>query len=387
MNLVTETGQFWGSRLAEAREAMGLHINNLADLIDVSRTMIHDYENDSKKPSEKTFARICAVLNQSPRFFYHPSRESEFRHEAVYYRDLVKNALYSRAQAGVRLKWMIEYFSILEKELSLPTLNFPDSDPPSDPALITDDLIEQTALETRTLWKLGDGPIPNVVDALERNGAVIGQICLDLPNLDGLSFWSNERDRPFILLNADKATCVRSRFDAAHELGHMLLHRNITEGIDKKSPIYRRMEDQAHLFASAFLLPQSSWVRDIRRPSAATLATFKTLKPKWKVSVGAQIMRLSKLKLIEDDRKDSLYKQYSSKGWRKNEPFDDLWESEKPKLFTQATKLLASHGFGADAIVQLFPLRPENLSEISGLPKTFFDYSSLPMELNNTHLN
>lgn len=366
---------------------MGLHVNNLAELIGVTRPMVHHYESGLKKPSEQTFARICAVLNQSPRFFYHPSRESEFKHESVYYRDLVKNSLYSRAQAGVRLKWMMEYFSILEGELKLPALNFPDFDPPSDPALITDSFIERAASETRTLWRLGDGPIPNVVDTLERNGAVIGQICLDLPNLDGLSFWSNARKRPFILLNSDKATCARSRFDVAHELGHMLLHRNITEGIDRSSPIYRRIEDQAHLFASAFLLPQSSWLRDIKKPSTATLATFKTLKPKWKVSIGAQLMRLSKLKLVDDKKKDSLYKQYGSKGWRKKEPFDDLWELEKPKLFTQATKMLASHGFGADAIVQLFPLRSENLSEISGLPKTFFDYSALPMELSSTYVN
>ena len=327
------------------------------------------------------------MLNQPPRFFYYPSREFEFRHEAVHYRDLVKNRLYSRAQAGVRLKWMIEYFSILEGELRLPPLNFPDFDPPSDPALITDSYIELAATETRKFWKLGDGPIPNLIDILERNGSIIGQICLDLPNLDGLSFWSNERERPFILLNSDKATYVRSRFDVAHELGHMLLHRNIVEGIDKKSPIYRRMEDQAYLFASALLLPKNSWARDIKNPSVATLATFKTLKPKWKTSVAAQIMRLSKLKLIDDDKKASLYKQYGSKGWRKKEPFDDLWELEKPKLFVQATKMLAEHVFGADIIIQMFPLRSENLSEITGLPKTFFDRSDLPIQLNNNYLN
>ncbi len=387
MSTVIETVQFSGTRLTEAREAMGLYVNNLAELIGVTRSMVSAYESGKKKPSEQTFARICTVLNQPPRFFYYPNREFEFKHGAVHYRDLVKNSLYSRAQAGVRLKWLMEYFSILECELNLPLLNIPDFEPPSDPALITDSFIECIAIETRKFWKLGDAPIPNLVDTLERNGVVIGQICLDLPDLDGLSFWSNTRQRPFILLNADKATCVRSRFDLAHELGHMLLHKNITDGIDKKSPIYRRAEEQAHLFASALLLPRSSWVRDIRNPSKVTLGTFKTLKPKWKTSIKAQIMRLFKLNLIDKDKKESLYKQYGSKPWARKEPFDDLWVLEKPKLFMQATKMLAEHGFGADFIVQMFPLRSENLSEITGLPKTFFDNSNLPMQLNSAHAN
>lgn len=384
MNSYVIADKFLGIRLKEAREAMGLHVTNLADLIGVSRPMVHEYESGSSFPGESTFTRICSVLNQPPRFFYHPHHETEFCHEMVHYRDLVANGLYSRAQAGVRLKWMMEYFSILERELNLPKPNFPNLDSPSDPALITQEYVEKAATTVRQLWNLGDAPITNLINILERNGAVVGQICLDLPDLDGLSFWSHKRQRPFILLNSDKASCVRSRFDAAHELGHMVLHRNITEGIDRKSPIYKRMEQQAHAFASAFLLPRTSWLKDVKK---YTLATFKTLKPKWKTSIKAQIMRLANVGVIDDARKTSLLKQYSSKHWSVKEPYDDLWELEKPKLFSQATSMLAQHGFTASTISQVFPRRSENLSEIIGLPKTFFDTDGLPIQWEKETLN
>ena len=48
VDTVVEAGQFSGVRLTEAREAMGLYVNNLAELIDVARPMVHAYESGTK---------------------------------------------------------------------------------------------------------------------------------------------------------------------------------------------------------------------------------------------------------------------------------------------------------------------------------------------------
>jgi len=62
---------------------------------------------------------------------------------------------------------------------------------------------------------------------------------------------------PFIFLNSAKSA-ERGRHDAAHELGHLVLHRH-------GGPIGRKAEEQANAFASAFLMPRSSILAHVPR--------------------------------------------------------------------------------------------------------------------------
>lgn len=378
------SGVFVGVRLTEAREAMALRMTNLSNLVGVSYQMIYNYENGLKQPGAETFARICTVLNQPAHFFYNPNFDREYNHDAVHFRDGAALKSEMRQQAGTRLKWSLEFYSLLHRKLSLPGPNFPDVDAPTDPTLINQDLIEHAASEVRRLWNLGDDPLPNLIRTLELNGAVVCQTALDLPHMDGASFWSENRARPFILLNMDKASYVRSRFDAAHELGHMLLHRNVVEGVVRGTPLYKRMENQAHNFASALLLPRKSWLKDVR---SFTLGVFKSLKPKWRASIQAMIMRAAALGAISPDKKTSLMKQLSARQWRTMEPYDEIWEVERPRLLSQATTMLVENGLGISVITQAFPPRSDNLSEITGLPKAFFETETLPIKMERGVLN
>ncbi len=375
---------FVSTRLTEAREAMGLNPSNLAALIGTSRATIYSYENGLSKPGTDNLMRICAVLCQPLDFFFNPNTITEFSYDKVHFRAREKLKGDSRQRAGIRIKWLIEYYSVLEEKLNLVKPNFPNINPPQDPTLITREFIESASLETRRFWELGNDPIPNLINLLEANGAVISQIGFDLPEMDGLSFWSHSMSRPFILLNSDKASYVRSRFDAAHELAHMLLHSNVIDDIVKGTPIYKLMEDQANMFASAFLLPKTSWLTDIQTFS---LANFKILKPKWRTSIGAMIMRADKLGVISPQQKQNLQKQLSSRGWRCNEPFDDLWPLERPKLLEQATEILSKNGFGASFFQARFPLRIEHLVELTGLPPAYFEVDILPIATKISVLN
>jgi Zn-dependent peptidase ImmA (M78 family) len=66
-------------------------------------------------------------------------------------------------------------------------------------------------------------------------------------NVDAFSCWRN--GEPYVFLNTFKTT-ERSRFDAAHELGHLVLHKH---GGPKQG---RSAEHEAHLFAASFLMPE-----------------------------------------------------------------------------------------------------------------------------------
>ncbi|WP_181392029.1 helix-turn-helix domain-containing protein [Deinococcus irradiatisoli] len=356
---------------------MGLSVVNLANLLGVSRTLVHEYENGSRSPGVSTLARIFVVLDQPESFFYQEQRVQDFSHELVHFR--ARNSLKDdlREQAGIRLKWLAELYAVLEEKLALPSVNLPVLDVPADVSRITQQDIEDAATAVRTLWKVGQGPIPDLIRLIELNGGVVGQINLDLPDMDGLSFWSEERRRPYLLLNADKASYVRSRFDAGHELGHMLLHRHVNEGRTRKTPLYELMENQAHRFAGALLLPRETWLADVKAP---TLAEFKRLKPKWKASIAAMVMRAEAVGLIGSEQKKDLFKQLRRKKWQQQEPFDSLWELEQPRLVTQATTMLFDSGFDSLSFSQWFPRRTEHTVELTRMPRAYFEIGTLPIK-------
>ncbi len=85
-----------------------------------------------------------------------------------------------------------------------------------------------------------------------------------------------------MFLNLQK-TAEHGRFDAAHELGHLVLHRH-------GSPGGREAEREAHAFASAFLMPEASVIA--RAPRFATIDQLEKLKRIWGVSVAALNHRL-----------------------------------------------------------------------------------------------
>src|SRR5205823_9181759 len=77
-------------------------------------------------------------------------------------------------------------------------------------------------------------------------------------------------------------------------------------------------EQEANRFASALLIPQ------IRAEQALSdklkLTDYARLKAIWCVSIQALIMRAGQLDLITSCRRESLFKQLSARGWRKDEP-------------------------------------------------------------------
>ena len=194
--------------------------------------------------------------------------------------------------------------------------------------------IEALAERVRDDWDLGDGPVPHVVRQLERHGVVVARLAIDRSDVDGFSIWYPTR--PVVVLGDDKGVASRSRFDAAHELGHLLMHEPERAGT-------RDAELEAHRFAAAFLLPAESIAPVL--PLRADWRLLLDLKTEWGVSIAALLHRARSLDVMSEYHYVTAMKAMSARGWRRSEPGDELvGRPERPVLLERAVGRLTADG-------------------------------------------
>ena len=148
-----------------------------------------------------------------------------------------------------------------------------------------------------------------MIKLLESKGVRVFSLAENTKNVDAFSCWRN--DVPYVFLNTFKSA-ERSRLDAAHELGHLILHKH---GGPKQG---REAEVEANNFASSFLMP----LADIRSriPFVRTLDDLVVAKKRWGVSTGALAYRLHKLGILSDWQYRTFCIQINQKGYRTHEP-------------------------------------------------------------------
>lgn len=355
------SNQIFGQRIRQARQARGLGVGELAELMDVSRTTIRNWEVEEHGVSAELVPRLSQVLGQPETFFYRRPEVPDGESAMVHFRSRrLKEQDLGRLES--RFSWLVEYVTLVDRHVKLPELRLPCMNGAS-----TDDEIEAAALEVRRAWGLGPGPLLELTRTVELNGIIVQTFGFGVEKLDGFSYWHDGLKRPFIWLNLDKGKYGRSRFDLAHEIGHMVLHRGVPRPqMDEEA--FQSFERQAHRFASALLLPKDSWLADVGPLGRAlTLSTFKALKPKWRTSIAAMIYRTRDLGVIEAEDATRLWKQYSSRKWRVTEPFDDAWPIERPTLLQKATRVMIPAGNYGTTLQQHFPLSTRYLADLSGL--------------------
>lgn len=285
------------TRLQLARHRRGYTKTHLAELAELSTRSLTNYEKGLQQPTDETLARLAAELD-FPVDFFHESDFEVIAEPSASFRSLTNMTASKRDQAlgAGTVALLIDEW--IEKRFSRPDPDVPDVD--------TDDP-EQAAEAVRAEWGLGSKPIRNVVHLLELHGVRVFSLDEEVRTVDAFSFWRD--DKPYIMLNTQKSA-EHSRFDAAHELGHLVLHRSGQRG--------REAEREANQFASALLMPRSAMLAS--GLAHATLPTLIARKHEWRVSVVALIYRLHALGLHSEWHYRSLYIEASKKGYRTKEP-------------------------------------------------------------------
>ena len=326
---------FNGERLKQAREAMGLSQTSLASIVNVSKQAISQYEKGTDSPGPDVFDQFRLVLRHDAFFFL----RSSFSGEAGtrFYRSMASATKTARARAEARQLWIRELLAYVSEYVDLPKVDFPRFS--HEPRLTSMEEIESLALDIRREWKLNDSPISNLVDVAESHGVIVARHSLDSAALDALSEWLQPEDRPFVVLNSDKNVSVRSRLDLAHELGHMVLHRNVSMEQLNDEEQFELIESQAFRFGAALLLPERPFLDDL---FSVSLDALRSMKLKWKVSIAMMIERLKDLGIVTADQHRKLRMGYSTRRWNRVEPYESEIAIEQPSLFAKCVQLMVS---------------------------------------------
>ena len=366
------TTGFVGERLTEAREGLGLTKVALSELIDVSSMAISQYEAGPQTPRADVLDRICDKLGYPRSFFLRPPVAEDS--EPIFWRSNAGATKIARQRALQRLRWLKETTDYLLTYFDLPSVDIPSFDvTESNFRDLSSDQIEKFAEESRLAWNFGTGPVPDLILELENNGAITARINMGAETLDAFSQWCGRLGIPFVILGKDRASAARSRFDAAHELGHLVLHRKIDRRRVNSKEDWKILEQQAHRFAAAFLFPSKSFSDELWAP---TLDSFLSLKERWKVSIKMMIMRAKHAGIIDQFDAQRLYINYNRRGWNTDEPLYAVLKHEAPRIVQRSIAALIQEGIRSkQQILDDLALPAREIEELSAMEKGYFSTS------------
>ncbi|QRK04907.1 ImmA/IrrE family metallo-endopeptidase [Archangium violaceum] len=292
-------------QLTLARELRGLLKHELAEKVGKSPSAIGQFENGRARPEPQTLFALSLALGFPPGFFAREAKAPPVVPDRCQFRSQRSSSVREQRYVLARGELLKELVALLEEDVDFPEPKVPHA--PGPVRSIED--VEACAEMARREMGLKDGPIGSMVNELENLGVMVIPMDADCRRVDAFSTWIDKR--PYVFLNSFKGSTSRARFDAAHELGHLVMHPDVVPG----SPELERQADQ---FASAFLLPRSSFSKEC--PRRLNFDHLRELKVRWKVSLAALLYRGRELGFFSEAAVRRAYIQMNRLGIRRNEP-------------------------------------------------------------------
>jgi Zn-dependent peptidase ImmA (M78 family)/DNA-binding XRE family transcriptional regulator len=339
-------------RLTLARTRRGVTKRKLADEIGIDERSILRFEKGEISPSDENVVALAKALS-FPADFFELDAPPQVRARHASFRALSTKTKRQQESVLAAGAVAVEFSLFLDGMLRLPAPNVPSlRDYEGTP--------EEAAESLRAEWGLGNRPVANMIHLLEAHGVRVFSLVEDCAEVDAFTMRFN--GVPFVFLNTQKSA-ERSRFDAAHELGHLVLH-----GHGRVTG--REIEREADAFASAFLMPRSDVIaRAPRLPSVADLIAHKK---RWGVSVAALARRLHDTGLIREWHYKQLCVEISKRGYRTREPEEQ--PREVSQLLKKALELLRQKGISRRDIAAKLSVPPSEIDAlVFGLTLTSVD--------------
>jgi len=284
-------------RVELVRRRLGLTKIGFAKALGVDRKTIQRFESGKTEPNSGFLPKLCALSGYPEKFF----EKGDFDYpnpDGVSFRSLRSLSASTRDSALAIGALAFEFDDWVTAKFGLPDHSIPK---------INHHRPVEAAAALRAHWGIGERPVGNMINLLETHGVRVFSLMEETRHLDAYSFWRH--DKAYVFLNTVK-TPEHSRFDAAHELGHLVMHHHTGSA-------HKSAEDEAHAFASAFLMPPADLLA--RMPVVRSFKSLLEGKKRWRVSAAALNYALHKVGVISDWSYRGYYIELNKLG-RGNEP-------------------------------------------------------------------
>nr|WP_181375210.1 XRE family transcriptional regulator [Polaromonas sp. H1N]AWD72195.1 transcriptional regulator, XRE family [Polaromonas sp. H1N] len=344
----------WNADLLRvARQLRGFQQGDAAHRLGVSQAMLSRIENKLSALSSDFVDRAAEVYDLPSSFFTQPdpvlgapvSVHPIWRKRSIVSAREMEQIV---AELNVRVMHLRRLLQAVDIDATYSIPSMPVEDFDGD--------IARIAAIVRTQWQMPIGPVKDLTRTLEAAGVVVVHSSMAGSAVDGVTF-SAPGLPPLIVLKSDQPA-DRMRFTLAHELGHLVMHRT--------QPT-QEMEQQAHDFASHFLLPSAD-VRPYFFNRRIDLRLLAELKPVWRVSMASLLMKARSLGLLAYNQERYLWQQFSSNKIRLREPPELDFPIDKP---TVVPDLIEAHvqqlGYSIAELAEMLHVGSHELSTLYGI--------------------
>ncbi|KAE8561852.1 spr1629 family repressor/antitoxin [Paenibacillus polymyxa] len=330
---------FIGENLTNLRIMHGYSRKQLSEMLGVTEQAVWQYENAYTSPKMQIVNDLKRIFKVKSKYFYTKDMLARNMTPAninvmnIAYRSKVLNVI-SKTQAEAKhVEYLDAFINYITARISLPTLkiislrdeaieylNHSDDDRSTQ--------IDKVAHLARKRLGLAQDTNDDLMFLVEKSGVFVFEKAMG-EEIDAYSLWTRN-DRPYIILGNMKRSAVRRNFDIAHELGHLLLHYRLEfANLDRKE--HKIIENEANMFAGAFLLPEDEFTLDMQNVVHITNPdNYLDLKKKWKTSLQVLGYRAAHLGHLKSKDHRNFYAALHRKGYLKIEPLDELIPIQKP---------------------------------------------------------
>jgi Zn-dependent peptidase ImmA (M78 family)/DNA-binding XRE family transcriptional regulator len=307
----------YGERVSQARFFLGVNQKQFASMIGVSQARLSGIENSGQATvTDHVLVAMAEAAGFPACFFEQPPSG---RVDDVQFRARLTFKAADRYQAMACADMIHETYAKMRAKLDVPAVAIRRMEG-LDP--------RQAARDFRATLALPSGPILNLTSPVERAGVTLLTLPIAGKKHDAFSTWQPYRDGEYpLIVTFSGSPGDRLRWNIAHELGHILLHRG---GSGKE------IESEADTFAAELLTPIDLMSAEI--PMHPRLGALYAMKLRWGVSVQSMIRRAREVGCVSDQQYTSLFRQVSARGERMNERYQIA--REKPRIYRKMAELL-----------------------------------------------
>ena len=214
---------FNGDILKQLRLLYGMTRKELATKLDITEQAVWQFEKNETSPKASVKQKMTNLFGVRSDYFFQMNSISNFDMTSVAFRNEAENTRKATDIQEAYLNTLDRLVIYLESMVTIPNqkiIDLVDIISQKDQDTVS---LEEIALFAKRFLEVSNDN-SDLLYQLEKSGIYIFERNM-ANNEDAYSIWSNT-NKPFIILGIGK-TAVRRNFDLAHELGHLLLHRNI----------------------------------------------------------------------------------------------------------------------------------------------------------------